>query len=80
MNTPVIDTPLIHTTPVIDFTDLSQWKTLDEVEELFPHFKKTTLRWLMRKKETNGLNKIIKKIGQFNYVHIPAFSQWISEQ
>ena len=65
---------------VIDFTDLSQCKTLDEIEEQFPHFKKTTLRWLMRQKDHNGLAGIIKKIGRFNYVHVPAFSVWISQQ
>jgi hypothetical protein len=67
-------------TPVIDFTDLSQWKTLDEIEELFPNFKKSTIRWLIRQKEINGLDKIIKKIGRLNIVHVPAFSVWISEQ
>jgi len=66
--------------PVIDFTDLSQWKTLDEVEEEFPKFKKGTLRWLIRKKSLNGLDKVIKRVGQLNYVHVGAFSVWISQQ
>ena len=64
----------------VDFTDLSQWKTLDEIEQEFPHFKKSTFTWLMRKKDTNGLDSVIKRIGRFNMVHEGAFSLWISEQ
>ena len=64
----------------INFADLSQWKTLEEIEKKFPHFKKTTITWLMRKKDINGLSKITKKIGRFNMVHMPAFSIWISQQ
>jgi len=64
----------------IDFTDLNQWKTLEEVEQLFPHFKKSTLSWLLRKRNLNGLDKIVKKIGKHNYVHAQAFSVWISLQ
>lgn len=64
----------------IDFSNLKDWKTFDEVEHLFPNFRKTTLRWLMRQKNKNGLDGIVKKIGRSNYVHIPSFSVWISKQ
>lgn len=68
------------TSSVIDYSNLSDWKTLDEVEQLYPHFKKTTLRWLLRNKHRNGLDQVVKKIGKFNYVHIPSFSIWISNR
>ena len=64
----------------VDFTDLSQWKTFDEIEQKYPYFKKSTLKWMFRNKDRNGLDKIIKKVGQFNMVHVPAFSLWISQQ
>ncbi len=66
--------------PAINFSDLSQWKTLKEINELNPNIEVSRLKWLLRSKESNGLDKIIKKIGRLNLVHAPSFSNWISEQ
>ena len=64
----------------IDFTDLNDWQPLDVVVQKYPQFNKTQFNWLLRQKERNGLAKIVKKIGKRNYIHVPGFSVWISQQ
>lgn len=64
----------------IDFSDLNDWQPLSEVVQQYKQFTLPQINWLLRSKKTNGLDKVIKKIGKFNYAHVPAFSIWISQQ
>lgn len=65
----------------LDFSNLDEWKTFDEIEEMFPgKFNKVSLNWAMRTKHTTGLDKITTKFAGKNLIHLPGFSIWLSEQ
>ena len=64
----------------IDYSNLSDWQPVSEVVTDYPQFSTTQFNWLLRSKNSNCLDKIVKKIGKRNYLHVPAFSQWISQQ
>lgn len=64
----------------VDFSDLTQWKTLKAVAKDHPQFTLDQLRLLTRFRNENGLSNICKKIGKTLYLHDSGFSLWISQQ
>lgn len=65
----------------LDFTNLEDWRTFDEIEKEFPNkFTKSALNWALRSRHINGLDKIVTKFGKQNLIHLTGFSIWLSEQ
>jgi hypothetical protein len=80
LNNPVKHNSNVIVESKIDFTDLSQWKTLRHVANNYSQFSLDQLRYLCKYRESNGLAKYCKKVGKTTYIHVPGLSVWISEK
>ncbi len=62
---------------------MMQSDSLDEYLDLkmfvarYPQFKIGQMRWLIVKKNENGLAPAISRIGRRLYIHVPSFLKWI---
>lgn len=64
----------------IDLTDLSQWLTMEQIEAQNANFQVSSLRWLLRNRERNGLQDISKKVGKHWLIHSAGLSVWVSQR
>lgn len=46
----------------------------------YPQFKETQLRWLVVRKDQNGLAPIVKRVGRRLYFDVPKFFEWVDSQ
>lgn len=58
-------------------SDVDRWKTLNRFVEDHDQFQLSQLRWLLRDREGNGLDKAVRKIGKRIYIHDQLFAEWM---
>jgi ribosomal 50S subunit-associated protein YjgA (DUF615 family) len=56
---------------------IDEWLTIYAFIDKHPQFHLGQLRWLLRNRRENGLNKAIRKIGRNLYLNETLFSEWI---
>lgn len=61
-------------------TELTEYLDIRTFVERYPQFKQGQLRWLIVKKDENGLASAIKRVGRRLYFHTPTFLKWIQNQ
>jgi len=61
----------------IFFDDLNRWKPLDKFVQDHDQFQLSQLRWLLRDRKGNGLDKAVRKIGKRIYIHDQLFADWM---
>jgi hypothetical protein len=59
------------------FNGVNDWKTIEKFLEVHDQFQMNQLRWLLRDREDNGLDKAIRKIGKRIYIHDQLFADWM---
>ena len=66
----------------VDFTRLEDWTDIESFLEQHPQFTKGQIEGLTRpfNRAVNGLDGAVKLIGRKLYIHVPAFSIWMSQQ
>ncbi len=57
--------------------DLNSWKPLDRFVQDHDQFQLSQLRWLLRDRKGNGLDKAVRKVGKRIYIHDQLFADWI---
>lgn len=53
--------------------------TVKQVPGKYPAFKESSIRWAIFNKDTNGFNKVIRKVGRKVLIDEEAFVQWIEQ-
>lgn len=61
-------------------TQLTEYLDMHTLVERHPQFKEGQMRWLVVKKDENGLAFAIKRIGRRLYFHVPSLLKWIDSQ
>jgi hypothetical protein len=57
-------------------SDFSDWETIPGLSELSNgKLSETQIRWQLRCRDKNGLDKAVVKIGKTIYIHVPTFMQ-----
>jgi len=57
-----------------NLADFSQWETIKSMVELSGgKLTENQIRWALRFKEKNGLDKAVTKFGHQIYIHVPTF-------
>jgi len=74
---PVKDTENNILKPILGDVDL--WKPLDRFVDAHDQFQLNQLRWLLRDRKSNGLDKAVRKIGKRIYIHDQLFAEWMLE-
>jgi len=59
------------------FDGVYYWKTLEGFVEVHDQFHLNQLKWLLRNRKYNGLDKAVRKIGKRIYFHEQLFADWI---
>lgn len=59
---------------------LDDYLDFESFVEKYPQFKIGQLRWMVVKKETNGFDKCIKRLGRRIYINVPKFIKLIESQ
>ena len=72
------DTENHNSQPILSNVDL--WKPLERFVEEHDQFQLSQLRWLLRDRKGNGLDKAVRKIGKRIYIHDQLFAQWMLER
>jgi hypothetical protein len=71
------DTESNNSKPTLN--DLDRWKPLDRFVEEHDQFRLSQLRWLLRDRKGNGLDRAVRKIGKRIYIHDELFAEWMLE-
>jgi hypothetical protein len=54
----------------------SHWETIKGLSKLSNgKLSETQIRWQLRFRDQNGLDKAVVKIGKIIYIHVPSFMQ-----
>jgi hypothetical protein len=61
-------------------SDVDRWKPLERFVEEHDQFQLGQLRWLLRDRKGNGLDKAVRKIGKRIYIHDQLFGVWMLER
>ena len=62
-------------------TGFENYETIDSLVKKYPHlFAVNTLRWQLRDRATNGLDKHVTRFGRKLYIFMPGFLEWFREQ
>ena len=66
----------------VNFSALDDWLDIPTFLEQHPQFTKGQIEGLTRpfNRAVNGLDGAVKLIGRKLYIHVPAFSFWMSQQ
>ena len=66
----------------VNFCALDDWRDIPTFLEQHPQFTKGQIEGLTRpfNRAVNGLDGAVKLIGRKLYIHVPAFSIWMSQQ
>lgn len=59
---------------------LDEYLDLKSFIARYPQFREHQIRWLVVKKDENGLSGSIKRVGRRLYFHIPSFVKWLEKQ
>ena len=57
---------------------IDMWVLLESFPDKYSQFSINQLRWLLRHRTTNGLDKAVRKIGKRLYIHEVLFNEWIT--
>ena len=60
--------------------DVDRWKPLERFVKEHDQFQLSQLRWLLRDRKSNGLDKAVRKIGKRIYIHDQLFGVWMLER
>lgn len=62
-------------------SSLSDWKKIIAFVRDNPQFSEQQIRWALRNRDFNGLNKAnaVKRFGRPLYIHENRFAQWFEE-
>ena len=60
-----------------DVSNLNDWALSQSIPELFPQFPQSTINYLLRERESNGLSDAVRVIGRSRYIHIKRFAEWL---
>ena len=60
-------------------SDVDRWKPLERFVKEHDQFQLGQLRWLLRDRKGNGLDKAVRKIGKRIYIHDQLFAEWMLE-
>ena len=52
---------------------LGDWLDLQTIPKQYPQYTENQLRWIVHKKEINGMDEYICKVGKRVYFNIPGF-------
>ncbi len=52
-----------------------------EIADRYPSiFSRTTVAWLMRTRDQNGLAQAVVRIGRKDFIHKPSFERWLAQR
>jgi hypothetical protein len=68
-----------NNTSKVSLSDVDRWKPLERFVKEHDQFQLTQLRWLLRDRKGNGLDKAVRKIGKRIYIHDQLFAEWMLE-
>jgi len=55
-------------------SDFSEWETIKGLEQLSDgKLTENQIRWQLRFKDENGLDKAVVKVGKLTYIHVPTY-------
>ena len=56
---------------------LNNWQKLPDFLNNYPQFSEHQMRWLLMRRQENGLSECTRKIGKPLYINVPGFLKWI---
>lgn len=59
--------------------DLNDWVPSSHLSELYPHFSKSVVEYLLRERENNGLEDAVRVIGRTRYISLRRFAEWVEK-
>lgn len=61
-------------------TQDDEYLTVDQLAQRYRAFSQGSIRWLLFKRESNGFNRCVRKIGRKVFISAKDFQAWLEEQ
>lgn len=59
---------------------VDEYLTVAQMSQRYPAFTQGSIRWLIFNANTNGFNKVVRKIGRKVVLNLCEFKRWIEKQ
>jgi hypothetical protein len=57
-----------------------EYVTVSQLAKLYPAFSEGSIRWLIFNRNSNGFNRVVRKIGRKVVLNLRNFKKYIEEQ
>jgi hypothetical protein len=65
----------------LDSIELESLIPVQQIADRYPAiFSRTTVAWLMRSRDENGLAQAVVRIGRKDFIHKPTFERWLARR
>lgn len=60
--------------------DVKKYATVRDLSKLYPFFSEAAIRYMIHKKEENGLSSCIRRVGRKILFNVAEFDKWLDSQ
>lgn len=63
-----------------EINETDEYVTVAQLAQRFPAFSEGSIRWLIFNEQTNGFNKVVRRIGRKVVIRLSAWREFLEEQ